>query len=191
VEQAAKVGGYTVKVPFTPGRMDASASQTDEQSFAVLEPKADAFRNYYGSGNYLSPTEMLVERANLLNLSVPEMTALLGGLRALDANTGGSRHGVFTTKPGALSTDFFVNLLDMSTRWQKSSAQEGVYEGVDRKSGQVKWTATPVDLIFGSHSELRGIAEVYASEDGRQKFAADFVKAWTKVMNNDRFELKL
>jgi len=190
VEQAAKAGGFGVKVGFTPGRMDTSQEQTDVQSFAVLEPKADAFRNYYGDGNYLSPTEMLVERANLLGLSVPEMTALLGGLRVLEANTGASKHGVFTSRPGKLSNDFFVNLLDMSTLWKKADGKPGLYEGVDRKTGKLKWTATPVDLIFGSHSELRGIAEVYASADGKQKFASDFAKAWTKVMMADRFEIK-
>jgi len=190
VEKAVQAGGFKVRVPFNSGRMDASQDQTDVQSFAVLEPKADAFRNYFAEGNYLSPTEMLVERANLLGLSVPEMTALLGGLRVLDANTGGSRHGVFTYKVGTLSNDFFTNLLDMSTRWQKSAASEGVYEGIDRGTGKVKWTATPVDMIFGSHSELRAIAEVYGSKDGRQKFADDFIRAWNKVMMADRFELK-
>ena len=190
VEQAAKAGGFSVSVPFSPGRTDASQEQTDVKSFAVLEPKADAFRNYYSEGAYFPPAEMLVERASLLGLSVPEMTALLGGLRVLDANTGGSRHGVFTQKPGTLSNDFFVNLLDMSTRWQKAAGSEGVYEGIDRKSGKLKWTGTPVDLIFGSHSELRAIAEVYASTDGRQKFADDFARAWNKVMMADRFELK-
>jgi catalase-peroxidase len=190
VEQAARAGGFSVSVPFSPGRTDASQEQTDVKSFAVLEPKADAFRNFYSEGAYFTPAEMLVERASLLGLSVPEMTALLGGLRVLDANTGGSRHGVLTQKPGTLSNDFFVNLLDMSTRWQKAAGADGVYEGVDRKSGKLKWTGTPVDLIFGSHSELRAIAEVYASMDGRQKFADDFARAWTKVMMADRFELK-
>jgi catalase-peroxidase len=189
VEQAAKAGGFDVTVPFTPGRMDASQDQTDAESFAVLEPKADGFRNYYGKGNYLPPLEMLVERANLLTLSAPEMTALMGGLRALDANAERSKHGVFTSKPGTLSNDFFVNLLDMSTKWQKAASGEGLYEGVDRASGKVKWTATPVDLVFGSHSELRAIAEVYAAEDGKQKFAQDFVKAWNKVMMLDRFDV--
>jgi catalase-peroxidase len=189
VEQAAKAAGYSVKVPFTPGRMDASQEQTDVTAYAVLEPKADAFRNYYGEGNSLSPTQMLVDRANMLTLSVPEMTALVGGMRVLGANSGQSQHGVFTSKPGKLGNDFFINLLDMSTKWQKSSKAEGVYEGVDRKSGETKWTATPVDLIFGSHSELRAIAEIYAAEDGKQKFVTDFVKAWNKVMMLDRFEL--
>ncbi|MBS2015473.1 MAG: catalase/peroxidase HPI [Deltaproteobacteria bacterium] len=188
IEAAAKAGGFDVTVPFTPGRMDASAEQTDAASFAVLEPKADGFRNYYAAGSYLPPLPALVERANLLNLTVPEMTALVGGLRALDANAGGSKNGVFTSRPGTLSNDFFVNLLDMSTKWQKSST-EGLYEGVDRGTGKVKWTATPIDLIFGSHSELRAIAEVYASEDGKQKFAQDFAKAWAKVMMLDRFDV--
>ena len=190
VEQAAKTAGHPVKVPFTPGRMDASQEQTDVSSFAVLEPKADAFRNYYAEGNLLSPTEMLVDRANMLTLTVPEMTVLVGGMRVLGANSGESRQGVFTGKPGTLSNDFFLNLLDMSTKWQKSSNAEGVYEGIDRKTGELKWTATPVDLIFGSHSELRAIAEVYASEDGKQKFVTDFVNAWNKVMKLDRFDLK-
>ena len=190
VEQAAKTAGYPVKVPFTPGRMDASQEQTDVNSFAVLEPKADAFRNYYAEGNVLSPTEMLVDRANMLTLTVPEMTVLVGGMRVLNANAGESKQGVFTSKPGTLSNDFFLNLLDMSTKWQKSASSEGVYEGIDRKTGELKWTATPVDLIFGSHSELRAIAEVYASEDGKQKFVTDFVNAWNKVMKLDRFDLK-
>lgn len=187
IEDAAKKAGVSVKVPFKPGRMDASQDQTDVNSFSFLEPKADAFRNYYGEGNYMSPAEMLVDRANMLTLSVPEMTVLLGGMRVLNANEGQAKHGVFTNKPGTLSNDFFVNLLDMSTRWQKSEKAEGVYEGLDRKSGELKYTATPVDLIFGSHSELRAIAEVYASEDGKQKFLRDFVSAWDKVMNLDRF----
>ncbi len=188
IEQAAKAAGNTVKVPFTPGRMDASQEQTDVNSFSFLEPKADGFRNYYGEGNYLSPAEMLVDRSNLLTLSVPEMTVLLGGLRVLNANAGQSKHGVLTNKPGTLSNEFFVNLLDMSTKWQKSANSEGVYEGLDRKSGEVKWTATPVDLLFGSHSELRAIAEIYAAEDGKQKFLQDFVNSWNKVMMLDRFD---
>jgi len=190
VEQAAKTAGYPVKVPFTPGRNDATAEQTDVSSFAVLEPKADAFRNYYGEGNLLSPTEMLVDRANMLTLTVPEMTVLVGGMRVLNANAGEAKQGVFTSKPGTLSNDFFINLLDMSTKWQKSAKSEGVYEGIDRKTGETKWTASPVDLIFGSHSELRAIAEVYAAEDGKQKFVTDFVNAWNKVMNLGRFDLK-
>jgi len=190
IEQAARSAGYTVTVPFAPGRMDASQEQTDASTFAMLEPKADAFRNYYGEGNYMSPTEMLVDRANRLTLTVPEMTVLLGGMRVLNANAGQSKNGVFTSKPGTLSNDFFVNLLDMSTKWQKSATSEGVYEGLDRKTGAVKWTATPVDLIFGSHSELRAIAEVYAAEDGKQKMVNDFAQVWNKVMSLDRFDLK-
>jgi catalase-peroxidase len=190
LEQAAKSGGFAVEVPFTPGRMDASQEQTDVVSIAVLEPKADGFRNYYGQGNYMPPLDMLVDRANMLTLTVPEMTALIGGLRVLDVNADHSKNGVFTKAPGTLSNDFFVNLLDMSTQWQKSATTAGLYEGLDRKTGERKWTATPVDLIFGSHSELRAIAEVYASEDGKQKFAKDFVNAWNKVMLLDRFDLR-
>jgi catalase-peroxidase len=190
VEQAAKSAGYTANVPFTPGRMDASQEQTDASTFASLEPKADAFRNYYGEGNYMSPAEMLVDRANMLTLTVPEMTVLLGGMRVLNANTAQAKHGVFTSNPGTLSNEFFVNLLDMSTKWQKSASSEGVYDGLDRKTAAVKWTATPVDMIFGSHSELRAIAEVYAAEDGKQKLVNDFVKVWNKVMELDRFDVK-
>ena len=189
IEQAAKAGGYNLSVPFTPGRMDASQAQTDAKSFAVLEPKADAFRNYFSADSMVSPTEAMVEKAYTLNLTVPEMTVLLGGLRALDANTGGVKHGVFTAKPGVLTNDFFVNLLDMATRWEKSAKQAGLYEGFDRKTGKLKWTATPVDLVFGSHAELRAVAEVYAANDSKDKFAQDFVKAWTKVMQNDRFDV--
>jgi catalase-peroxidase len=189
IEQAAKEAGYDVQVPFNPGRMDASQEQTDVQSFAVLEPTSDGFRNYFGDGNRMSPPEMLVDRANQLTLTVPEMTVLVGGMRALNANAGQTAHGVFTDQPGRLSNDFFVNLLDMSTKWTKSSTSEGVYEGRDRKTGELKWTATPVDLIFGSNSELRAVAEVYAAEDGREKFVRDFVDAWVKVMKLDRFEL--
>lgn len=189
IEQAAKSAGVKVNVPFTSGRGDASQEQTDVASFAVLEPKADAFRNYFSHENYLPPAEALVDRASMLSLTVPEMTVLVGGLRVLGANAGAAKHGVFTAKVGALSNDFFVNLLDMSTKWQKSKT-EGLYEGVDRKSGAVKWTATPVDLIFGSHSELRAIAEVYAADDGKQKFVQDFVSAWNKVMMLDRFDVK-
>jgi catalase-peroxidase len=155
----------------------------------ALEPKADAFRNYFSDESIFSPAEALVDRANLLTLSVPEMTVLLGGLRVLDTNTDGSKHGVFTTKPGTLSNDFFVNLLDMSTKWQKSKT-EGLYEGLDRKTNAVKWTATPVDMIFGSHSELRAIAEIYAARDGKEKFLNDFSKSWNKVMMLDRFDVK-
>ncbi len=189
IEQAAKAGGYNLSVPFTPGRMDASQAQTDAKSFAVLEQKADAFRNYFSADSMVSPTEAMVEKAYTLNLTVPEMTVLLGGLRALDANTGGIKHGVFTAKPGVLTNDFFVNLLDMATRWEKSAKQAGLYEGFDRKTGKLKWTATPVDLVFGSHAELRAVAEVYAANDAKDKFAQDFVKAWTKVMQNDRFDV--
>ena len=187
IEKAAKDAGYKVTVPFTPGRGDATPETTDAASFAVLEPKADAFRNYYTDGAYGSPTDMLVEKADLLTLTVPEMTALVGGMRAMGANANGSKHGMFTDEPGQLSNDFFVELLDMSTKWAPSGT-EGVYEGRDRKSGELKYTATPVDLVFGSNSELRAIAEVYASEDGKKLFIDDFVKAWIKVMNNDRFD---
>jgi catalase-peroxidase len=189
IEQAAKQGGHDVKVPFAPGRADASQEQTDAASFAALEPTADGFRNYFGANNPRSPAEMLVDRASLLNLTVPEMTVLVGGMRALNANTGQSAYGVFTDRPGTLSNDFFVNLLDMSTQWSKSPKTEGLYEGRDRKTGNVKWTATPVDLVFGSNSELRAVAEFYATNDASEKFVDDFVAAWTKVMNLDRFDL--
>ncbi|WP_404341228.1 catalase/peroxidase HPI [Pseudoalteromonas mariniglutinosa] len=189
IEKAAEDAGYSVSVPFQPGRMDASLEMTDVESFAVLEPKADAFRNYYSDDSWLSPAEMLVERADLLSLSVPEMTALIGGMRVLNANTEQTKHGVFTAKPGTLSNDFFVNLLDMSTKWSPSKTA-GIYEGHDRQSGKLKWTATPVDLIFGSNSELRAIAEVYAADDAKQKFVNDFVDAWSKVMTLDRFDLR-
>ena len=190
VEAAAKKAGYDVKVPFEPGRTDASQEQTDVSSVAVLEPTADGFRNYYGKGNERSPLDLLVERANFLTLTVPEMTVLVGGMRALDANEGGSKLGVLSDRPGVLSNDFFVNLLDMSTRWSKASADDGVYEGQDRKSGKLKWKASAVDLVFGSSSELRAVSEVYAADDGQAKFVHDFVKAWTKVMNLDRYDLK-
>jgi catalase-peroxidase len=189
IEQAAKKAGHDVQVPFTPGRADASQEQTDVASFAVLEPTADGFRNYFADGNRRSPTEMLVDRANMLTLTVPEMTVLVGGMRALNANAGQSKHGVFTDRPETLSNDFFVNLLDMSTTWTKSSASEGIYEGRNRATGKLKWTATPVDLIFGSNSELRAIAEVYAADDAQEIFVRDFVDAWTKVMDLDRFDL--
>jgi catalase-peroxidase len=190
IEKAASDAGHEVKVPFTPGRTDATQEMTDVNSFAVLEPHADAFRNYYTDKSYGTPTRMLVEKADLLTLTVPEMTALFGGMRALGANRGGTKHGVFTDKPGQLSNDYFVNLLDMSTKWTKSAKTEGVYEGRDRATDKVKWTATPVDLIFGSSSELRAVAEAYASEDGNKQFMDDFVAAWTKVMSLDRFDLK-
>jgi catalase-peroxidase len=189
IEQAAKNAGHDVQVPFTPGRTDASQAQTDVASFAVLEPTADGFRNYFGSGQSRSPAEMLVDKASMLTLTVPEMTVLVGGLRTLNANAGQTAHGVFTARPGTLSNDFFANLLDMSTKWNKSATAEGIYEGRDRATGKVKWTATPVDLAFGSNSELRAVSEVYAAADGKQKFMQDFVKAWTKVMTLDRFDL--
>ena len=188
IEQAADRAGYDVEVPFSPGRMDASQQQTDTQTFAYLRPRADGFRNYYGNGNRLSPTVMLVDKANLLTLTVPEMTVLVGGMRALNANYRQSRHGIFTARPGTLNNDFFVNLVDMSTMWSRSST-EGIYEGRDRDTGELKWTATPVDLIFGSNAELRAVAELYAADDGAEKFVDDFVKAWTKVMNLDRFDM--
>jgi catalase-peroxidase len=188
VEKAAKDAGHDVKVPFTPGRMDASQDQTDVESFAPLEPSADGFRNYYTGEQLMMPEEALIDRAQLLTLSAPEMTVLVGGLRVLGANTGGSRHGVFTKKPETLTNDFFVNLLDMRTRWQPNGAN-GVYEGHDRNTNDPTWTGTRVDLIFGSHSELRALAEVYACADSQEKFVNDFVAAWTKVMNLDWFDL--
>ena len=188
VEEAAKKAGYDVKVPFSPGRTDASQEQTDVHSFAVMEPKADGFRNYVRKTNGTSPEELLVDKAQLLKLTAPEMTALIGGMRALNANFGGSKHGVFTNRPETLTNDFFVNLLDMNTEWQPSST-EGVYEGRDRKTGKVKWTGTRVDLIFGSHSQLRAFSEVYACNDSKEAFVKDFVAAWSKVMNNDRYDL--
>ena len=189
VEQAARDAGHSVSVPFTPGRTDASQENTDIDSFNVLEPTADGFRNYFGDGNRRSPAEHLIDRANLLTLTAPEMTALVGGLRALNANAAESQHGVFTDQPGALSNDFFVNLLDMSTAWTKSTSDEGIYEGRDRTTGDLRWTATPADLMFGSQSELRAIAEVYGASDGEEKFVRDFVDAWTKVMTLDRFDI--
>jgi catalase-peroxidase len=187
IEKAAKAGGQDVKVPFTPGRADASQDQTDVASFAPLEPAADAFRNYYRSKHIMQPEEALIDKAQLLTLTAPEMTVLVGGLRVLGANAGQSRYGVFTTKPETLSNDFYVNLLDMSTVWQPA-ASDGAYEGRDRKTHEVKWTGSRVDLIFGSHAQLRAIAEVYACADSKDKFVKDFVAAWTKVMNADRFE---
>jgi len=189
VEQAASKAGYTVEVPFTPGRTDATQEMTDVNSFAVLEPTADAFRNYYSDGSYGSPAEMMVEKADLLTLTVPEMTVLVGGMRALNANTGQTSLGVLTSNPGTLNNAFFVNLLDMGTVWSKSASGEGIYEGRDRATNKVKWTATPVDLVFGSNSELRAVAEAYASADGQQVFVTDFVAAWTKVMTLDRFDI--
>ena len=190
VEQAAKNAGNDVTVPFTPGRGDASQEQTDVESFAVLEPAADGFKNYLNGGRYIAAAEeLLVDRAQLLGLTAPELTVLVGGMRALDANFGQSRHGVFTERPGALTNDFFVNLLDMGTKWEASSESEDVFEGRDRRTGELKWTCTRVDLVFGSNSQLRGIAEAYASEDSERQFVDHFVAAWNKVMNLDRFDL--
>ena len=189
IEKAAKAAGHNVKIPFSPGRMDASQVQTDVDSFAPLEPTADGFRNYLRGEQALSAEELLVDRAQLLTLTAPEMTVLVGGLRVLGANAGRSAHGVFTKRPETLTNDFFVNLLDMSTQWQPSANSEGVYEGRDRKTNEVKWTGTRVDLIFGSHSQLRALAEVYGCADSKEKFVKDFVAAWTKVMNLDRFDL--
>jgi catalase-peroxidase len=189
IEQAAKAAGHDVTVPFTPGRTDASQEQTDTESFAVLEPEADGFRNYV-KGSYTIPAEkMLVDRAQLLTLTAPEMTALIGGMRVLGANFGGATHGVFTASPGKLTNDFFVNLLDMATRWQAADGSDDVFEGRDRASGALKWTGTRVDLVFGSNSQLRALAEVYAQSDSGAKFVADFIAAWVKVMNADRFDL--
>src|SRR5581483_4505451 len=178
VEKAAKDAGYDVKVPFAPGRTDASQEQTDVEAFAVLEPTADGFRNYLQPGQKLSPETFLLDRANLLNLTAPQMTVLIGGMRALGANHGGSSHGILTDRPGTLSNDFFANLLDMRTEWKVSQSSEGVYEGLDRATGKTKWSATAVDLVFGANSELRAIAEVYASDDAKEKFVRDFVAAW-------------
>jgi len=187
IEKAARDAGHTVQVPFTPGRTDASAAQTDAASFAVLEPTADGFRNFFGGANRRSPAEMLVDRAALLTLTVPEMTVLVGGMRALNANIGNSAHGVFTDRPGTLTNDFFVNLLDMSTEWSRAS-EDTLFEGRDRRTGASRWTATPVDLIFGSNAELRAISEAYAANDGQEMFVRDFVRAWDKVMMLDRFD---
>jgi len=189
VEKAAKAGGVNLKVPFTPGRMDASQEQTDVASFAALEPRTDGFRNYLSGKQFMRPEEGLVDRAQLLTLTAPEMTVLIGGLRVLGTNAGGSKHGVFTSTPGVLTNDFFVNLLDMRTIWQPKQGEEGVYEGRDRKTNEPKWTGSRVDLVFGSHSQLRAFAEVYASADAKEKFARDFIAAWNKVMNLDRFDL--
>jgi catalase-peroxidase len=189
IEKAANDAGYEVKIPFAPGRTDASQEQTDVESFAVLEPKFDGFRNYLDPGEELSPQALLVERAFMLNLTAPEMTVLVGGMRALNANSGQSKHGIFTKRPGMLTNDFFVNLLDMSTEWKTSGSDKNAYEGRDRKTGELKWTGTAVDLVFGSNSQLRAIAEFYAQEDSKEKFVRDFVTAWNKVMNNDRFDL--
>ncbi len=189
IEKAAKDTGYNVTVPFTAGRSDVTQATTDANSFAVLEPKADGFRNYYTSQSPLSPAEMLIDKASFLSLTVPEMTVLVGGMRVLNTNVKGSSYGVLTDTPNSLNNDFFINLLDMSTKWNKSSKTEGVYEGVDRQTGKIKWQATPVDLMFGSNAELRAIAEVYASDDAKEKFVNDFIKAWVKVMTLDRFDI--
>jgi len=189
IEQAAEQGGHNVEVTFDAGRGDATQENTQVDSFALLEPTADGFRNYFALGNSRSPAEMLIEKAALLNLTVPEMAALVGGMRALDANTGQSKHGVFTDQPGTLSNDFFVNLIDLNVVWSRSATEEGIFEGRDRATNELKWTATPADLIFGSNSELRAIAEFYASEDSKEQFVQDFVSAWTKVMMLDRFDL--
>jgi catalase-peroxidase len=189
VEAAAKKGGRDVTVPFSPGRTDATDAQTDAESFEPLEPRVDGFRNYVARGFEGSEAESLVDRANLLTLSAPEMTVLVGGLRALDANYGGTRHGVFTDRPGTLSNDFFIHLLDMRTKWTRSDANRDILEGRDRASGELRWTGTVSDMVFGSNSVLRSLCEVYASNDAGDKFVKDFVAAWTKVMNLDRFDL--
>jgi catalase-peroxidase len=189
VEAAARKAGQDVKVPFSPGRMDASQEQTDVDSFAVLEPAADGFRNYARKGLEGAAAELLVDRASLLTLTAPEMTVLVGGLRVLNANVGQARHGVFTRRPETLTNDFFVNLLDMRTKWQRSATSEGLLEGRDRATGELRWTGTVVDLVFGSNSQLRALAEVHACSDSQEAFVRDFVAAWTKVMNLDRFDL--
>ncbi len=189
VEEAAKKAGHDVKVPFSPGRTDASQEQTDVHSFAVLEPAADAFRNYIRKEHVESAAELLLDRANLLTLTAPEMTVLIGGMRVLNANVGQSEHGVFTKRPGMLTNDFFVNLLDMNTKWEKSTIAEGVLDGRNRATGELKWTGTVVDLVFGSNSQLRALAEVYACSDSNDVFVRDFAAAWNKVMNLDRFDL--
>jgi catalase-peroxidase len=189
IEQAAKNAGHEVKVPFTPGRTDASQEQTDVESFSILEPKTDGFRNYFKAKHKVSAEEMLIDKAQLLTLTAPELTVLIGGLRVLNTNFDGSKHGVFTDKTEVLTNDFFLNLLDLGTTWSAISDDQQVFEGRDRKTGKVKWTGTRVDLIFGSNSELRAIAEVYGSSDSKEKFVHDFVAAWNKVMNLDRFDL--
>lgn len=191
IEKAAQLAGHTLTVPFTPGRTDATQAQTDSTSFAVLEPKADAFRNYVHSRARVSGESFLLERASLLNLTAPEMTVLLGGLRVLGINHGNTQHGVLTSRPGMLTNDFFVNLLDMQTEWRPSSTQKAIYEGRVHGGGAPKWTATAVDLVFGSHSQLRSYAEVYACADSASKFTKDFVAAWCKVMELDRFDLPM
>ncbi len=189
IEDAAKAAGHSVTVPFTPGRVDATEAHTDATSFELLRPAADGFRNFYSDRARRTPSEMLIDQADTLTLTVPEMTALVAGMRMLDANTGQAKHGVFTDKPGTLSNDFFVNLLDMGNEW-KPAATKGIYEGRDRKTGALKWTATEVDLVFGSNSELRAVAEVYAVNGGDKKFVEDFAKAWNKVMMLDRFDAR-
>jgi catalase-peroxidase len=189
VEQAAKDAGHDITVPFEPGRTDATQEQTDVSTFAVLEPTADGFRNYLRPGEKLPAEVRLLDRANLLKLTAPEMTALVGGMRVLETNIGQSRLGVLTDRPGSLTNDFFVNLLDMRTEWKTSESTENVYEGRDRSTGEVRWTATAADLVFGHHSQLRAISEVYGSSDGEPRFLRDFVAAWGKVMNLDRFDL--
>ena len=189
LEKAAKDGGYTIAVPFTPGRMDATQAQTDKAGMAVLEPMADGFRNYLKTKYTLSTEELLVDKAQLLTLTVPEMTVLVGGMRSLDANYDNSKTGILTAKPGVLSNDFFITLLDMNTEVKAKDTKKELFEGKDRTTGKVKWTASRADLIFGSNSELRALAEVYASEDSKDKFVKDFVNAWVKVMNLDRFDL--
>jgi catalase-peroxidase len=189
VEEAAKKAGHDVTVPFTPGRTDASQDQTDAKSFTVLEPAADGFRNYFKTKYALPAEELLLDRAQLLTLTAPEMTALIGGMRVLNTNFEGSKHGVFTKRPEALTNDFFVNLLDMSTKWEATDDDEDLFEGRDRVTGELKWTATRVDLVFGSNSRLRAVAEVYGCDDSQEKFMNDFVAAWDKVMNLDRFDL--
>jgi catalase-peroxidase len=190
VEQAAARAGVSVRVPFKPGRMDARQDQTDADSFAVFEPIADGFRNYLGGRFPVSAEQLLLDKAQLMTLTAPEMTVLVGGMRMLGANSGGAKHGVFTSKPETLSNDFFVNLLDMGTEWRPHASAEDVFEGRDRKTGKVKWTGTRVDLVFGSNSQLRALAEVYASADAKEKFVKDFVAAWARVMSLDRFDLR-
>ena len=189
MEEAAAKAGHKITVPFAPGRTDASQEQTDVNTFEVLEPVADGFRNYMRAGDTLSPETRLLDRANLLKLTAPEMTVLVGGMRALNANFGQTKHGVFTDRPETLTNHFFVNLLDISTAWRPSASDKNVYEGRDRATGKQKWTATAADLVFGAHSQLRALAEVYASDDGNEKFVRDFVAAWNKVMNLDRYDL--
>jgi catalase-peroxidase len=190
VEKAAKDAGHDIQVPFTPGRTDATQEKTDVESFSHLEPTADGFRNYRGKGHRLPGEYLLIDRANLLGLSAPEMTVLVGGLRVLGANTGGSTAGVFTDKPGALTNDFFANLLDMGIEWKSVAGDDDAFEARDRATGDIKWTGTRVDLVFGSNSELRAVAEVYASDDAKEKFVRDFVAAWDKVMNLDRYDIR-